>query len=81
MFDTYGKSGRKGKAPGYRKNKGAGELKNVDTGFYGSQGTFAKSEDNERVDNYAKPGTSAFGRQSDPFETSYPTSRYRSRRP
>ena len=45
------------------------------------QGAFARKEEHERMDQYAKPGTSAAKRQSDPYETSFPTSRYRSRRP
>jgi hypothetical protein len=77
MFDTYEKNGKRGKPRGYSTTKG----KNYDCDMYDSQGKFAKNGDAERMDLYAKPGTSASKRQSDPYETSYPTSRYRSRRP
>ncbi len=80
MFETFPKSGKKGKAVGYRSFISK-STKNEDTEFYEAQGTLAKAPDNERVDLYGKPGTDAFKRQADSFETSYPTSRYRSKRP
>ncbi len=80
MYEQAPKSGQRGNAPGYINLKD-GVRKSVDTKFYESQGTHALSEDNERVNNYAKPGTSAFGRQEEAYEVSYPSSRYRSRRP
>lgn len=62
----------------YTKGKQVKVVKNQDPDM---QGAFARKPDNERMDQYAKPGTSAAKRQSDPYETSFPTSRYRSRRP
>lgn len=55
--------------------------KQVVTGFYDSQLKFARSEEAERVDQYAKPGTSAKKRSKDPWAYTFPTSRYRSRLP
>ena len=55
--------------------------KTVETSFYGMQGAFAKNEEHERLNVYAKPGTSAAKRAGDPHMTSYPLSRYRSMRP
>jgi len=77
MFMTYEKSGKRGKPRGYKADGG----KNVDCDMYDAQGTFARNEEAERMDLYGKPGTSASKRQADPYSTSYPTSRYRSRRP
>jgi hypothetical protein len=57
-----------------------GCLKNEDVDFY-AQGVFAKDEMAERMDKYAKPGTTAKSRESDMMGTTMPTSRYRSRRP
>ena len=80
-YDTFPKQGARGKPSGYRGFKMGNQLVSKDTEFYQAQGVFARSEDAERVDQYAKPGTSAKKRQDDPFDTSFPTSRYRSRRP
>lgn len=66
---------------GYRSYTKGKQVKVAVNGEPDLQGTFAKKPDNERMDQYAKPGTSAAKRQSDPYETSFPTSRYRSRRP
>ena len=81
MISTFPKSGKRGKAPGYRGYKKGIQVSTKETEFHGMQGTLAKSEDAERADQYGKPGTSAKARQADPYETSMPTSRYRSRRP
>ena len=62
----------------YTKGKQVKSVQNQDPDL---QGSFARKPDNERMDQYAKPGTSAAKRQSDPYDTSFPTSRYRSRRP
>jgi hypothetical protein len=67
------------KPAGFRGYKDGKCVKNENTEFY-AQGVLAKSE-GERVDLYAKPGTSAAQRQGDSLSVSYPTSRYRSRRP
>ena len=64
---------------GYRHRKSK-SVANKDVDFY-SQGVFSKSEELERVNLYAKPGTPAAERQPDPWAVSFPTSRYRSRRP
>ena len=78
MYDSYPKSGMFGKPDKYSdKTKG----KNYDCSFYGSQGKFARKPEHERVDLYAKPGTSAAKRQGDPYEVSLPRSRYRSQFP
>jgi hypothetical protein len=57
------------------------QVKVAETGFHESQLTHALKPDAERFDQYAKPGTSAFERQSSQWDTSYPTSRFRSRLP
>ena len=77
---TFPKNGKSGGAPGFKSYKKGCQLTSQDTGFYGMQGTLAKSDD-ERVDLYAKPGTSAKAREPEATATSFPTSRYRSRRP
>lgn len=81
MIETFPKNGRRGKAPGYRGYKLGNQLAVKETGFYDAQGTFAKSEESERMNLYAKPGTSAKRRQPDPFDVTFPITRYRSRRP
>ncbi|MDX1297296.1 MAG: hypothetical protein R3260_03510 [Pseudomonas sp.] len=62
----------------YTKGK---QVKEVSTDQHDAQLQFAKNAEAERVDQYAKPGTSAAKRQDSAWETSFPTSRYRSRRP
>lgn len=78
MHDNYPKKGKVGKPKGYSDRT---NLKSKDCDFYGSQGTFAKKPEHERMDLYAKPGTSAAKRQPDPYEVSMPRSRYRSQFP
>ena len=51
-----------------------------DVGFY-QTGVFAKDPAAEGMNQYGKPGTLAKRLQSEPWETSRPTSRYRSQRP
>ena len=63
------------------KDGGDAAGKIVETEYYESQLTHALDEEAERVDQYAKPGTSAKKRAGDNWEYSFPTSRYRSRRP
>lgn len=77
----YPKPGKKGKAPKYRGYTMGSQVKTVETGFYDSQLEFAKNPEAERMNLYAKPGTSASERQPDPFMVTYPISRYKSRRP
>jgi hypothetical protein len=76
-METWPKSGKAGKARGYKEDA----VKNENTGFYEAQGVFAQQPEHERMNQYAKPGTSAGARQSDPYDTSYPISRYKSRWP
>lgn len=66
---------------GYTKYKYGKQVKSAENGEPDMQGSFAKNEEQERVDNYAKPGTDAANRQAGAWDTSFPTSRYRSRRP
>jgi hypothetical protein len=66
---------------GFKSYTKGSQVKSVESDFRtGFQGTLEKSE-GEKYDQYGKPGTSAKKRQADMFDTSMPTSRYRSRRP
>jgi len=65
----------------YKSFKRGSQVKSVEVAFRDAQLAFARKPDNERMDQYAKPGTSAAKRQADPYETSFPSSRYRSNRP
>jgi hypothetical protein len=64
---------------GYANGDKAGKVEESE--YQDAQLKFAKDEEAERVDQYAKPGTSAKARAGDSYSYSYPTSRYRSRRP
>ena len=66
---------------GYRSYTKGKQLQEALTEFYEAQGALAKDKEQERMNNYAKPGTSAHKRQAKATETSFPESRYRSRRP
>ena len=80
MFETYGKSGKKGACSGFRKIDGKHLSNQRDTGFYDNQNLIG-TEECTRMNEYSKPGTSARARQGDPMSLSYPITRYRSRRP
>ena len=77
----YPKSGKTGKPSGFRKyNKGI-QVKEAETEFYEAQGAGAKDAEAERMDQYALPNTSAKARAKENYEYTFPSSRYRSRRP
>ena len=80
MFQTFPKSGKKGKAPGYKSNGPMSSSKIHDTGFYENQNLIGV-EEKTRMNVYCKPGTSAAARQGDVMSLTYPITRYRSRRP
>ena len=80
MYQTYSK-GKPGRISGYKNFSGVGQLENKNVGFRESQGVFAHDDEAERMDQYGDTGTSAKARQSEPYETSRPLSRYRSRFP
>lgn len=77
----YPKSGKSGKPSGFRTYTKGIQVKEVTPEFYDAQGSFAKDEEAERMDQYAKPGTSAKARAKENYEYTFPSSRYRSRRP
>lgn len=80
MFQTYEKSGSKGKAAGAKNINGMKLSDQRDTGFYDNQNLIGDG-DRTRMNDYSKGGTSARARQPDPMDLSYPITRYRSRRP
>ena len=83
MPEMYPKRGKQGSTKGFQRYALGRQVKVETTEFYEAQnrGMGSAAEESTRANLYGKPGTTTHARQPEPYEVTFPITRYRSIRP